>query len=188
MNRLTGIIGGIGAGKSVVCRILEAMGYPVYDCDSRAKTIMDADTSIHDELCAKIHPQAVRDGIIDRKLISEIVFADSSRLEILNAIVHGHVLEDLRQWTALQTVARCFVETAIPKSSGLDRLLDDAWIVTADDEERIARVTVRSHLTPQQIKARIEAQSAEFSGLACPTYTLRNNPDTPLLPQINSLI
>ena len=52
---LTAITGGIGSGKSIVSKILAAMGYPVYDCDSRAKLLMDQDDQIKKALCSEIH-------------------------------------------------------------------------------------------------------------------------------------
>ena len=79
---LTAITGGIGSGKSVVSQILRILGYPVYDCDSRARTIMDSDCGIHRSLCEQIHPQAVTGGIVDRQLISSIVFNDTEALAV----------------------------------------------------------------------------------------------------------
>lgn len=188
MKRVTGIVGGIGAGKSVVSRIVRAMGFPVYDTDSQAKIIMDFDKKIHSELCLKIHPEAVKEGNIDRKLIAEVVFADSERLALLNSIVHRHVLAHLSQWIDSQNGTRCFVETAIPRSSHLDEMLTDAWLIEATDAVRIARVKSRNGLSKAQIMARLQSQSGEFVKLACPVKVITNDPDTPLLPQINNLI
>ena len=188
MKHVTGIVGGIGAGKSVVRRIVSAMGYPVYDCDSRAKSIMDSDPAIHTELCAHIHPHAVANGVINRPLISEIVFADKTRLAALNSIVHTHVTADLLAWIDQPPGARCFVETAIPKSSALDKILTDAWIITAADDVRISRVIERSHLSADQIRSRIASQMSETQGLECTAFTIYNDPESSLLSQINSLI
>ncbi|MDE6436166.1 MAG: dephospho-CoA kinase, partial [Muribaculaceae bacterium] len=88
---LIAITGGIGSGKSVVSRVLRAMGYPVYDCDSQAKAIMDADAEIHRRLCSEIDAAVVTDGVIDRKRLAEIVFNDKAKLAVLNAIVHSAV-------------------------------------------------------------------------------------------------
>ena len=188
MIRVTGIVGGIGAGKSMVSRILVAMGYEVYDCDSRAKEIMDSSGAIHEELCRRIHPRAVVEGVIDRGIIAEVVFADAERLSDLNDIVHRHVKADLQKWIDSRKGERCFVETAIPGSSHLDLMLTDAWIVTADDDVRITRVVERSHLSPKQIMSRIASQAAETENLQCPSVVIRNNPDSSLLTQINSLL
>ena len=110
MKHVTGIVGGIGAGKSVVSRILKAMGYPVYDTDSWAKRIMDTDSEIHRDLCRLINPEAVVDGVINRRLLSDVVFADKSLLTTLNSIVHGKVLSHLDRWISAQTAQHVFVD------------------------------------------------------------------------------
>ena len=98
MTPLIAITGGIGSGKSAVCRCLSAWGLNVYDCDSRARRLMDSDPAIHRRLCEEISPDTVKNGIIDRPLLAEIVFSDPSKLARLNAITHRRVTEDLRHW------------------------------------------------------------------------------------------
>ena len=95
---LIAITGGIGSGKSVVSTILRKLGYYVYDCDSRAKLLIDSDTDIHQLLCQQIHPDAVHDGIVNRSLISKIVFSDPDALARLNRITHAAVLADIQRY------------------------------------------------------------------------------------------
>lgn len=70
MKRLIAITGGIGSGKSVVSKILTAMGYPVYDCDSRARVIMDSDDDIKQAIADGIDPACIKDGEIDRQALA----------------------------------------------------------------------------------------------------------------------
>ena len=98
MALLTALTGGIGAGKSVVSRILRTMGYPVFDCDSEARALMDADSRIKERIAAEIAAEAIAGSDIDRRRLAEIVFADAAKLEILNSIVHAAVKERLAQW------------------------------------------------------------------------------------------
>lgn len=156
---LTAITGGIGSGKSVVSDILRVMGYPVYDCDSEAKFIMDGNDDIKNALKEHVSPQAVNsDGSLNRKEISRVVFSDPASLAFLNAIVHGAVLDDLRRWCAGQSCGHLFVETAILYQSGLDRLVGDVIEVTAPDDLRILRVMKRSGLDEHEVASRIAAQ------------------------------
>lgn len=180
-SRLIAIVGGIGSGKSVVSHILRVLGYPVYDCDSRARTLMDNDTEIHQALLRHIHPEAVVNGKIDRSLISQIVFSDTEALLRLNTIVHGAVHTDLARWRS-ENRGTIFVETAIPVSSGLDKLVDQIWQVAAPEDLRIRRVQKRSNLTAHQIEARIQAQKAEE--ITSPHVILTNDGRHLLLPQI----
>lgn len=82
--KITAITGGIGSGKSVVSEMLRTMGYPVYDCDSRAKVIMDGDEEIKQAIATQICGDAIdADGNIDRKRLGAVVFADAILLEPL---------------------------------------------------------------------------------------------------------
>lgn len=163
------------------------MGYPVYDCDSEAKRIMDNNSRIHLLLCENIHPDAVTDGKIDRKLISEIVFSNPVLLEKLNHIVHASVFEHLEKWK-ISHPGTAFVESAILRSSGLINLVDSEWHVTAPLEVRIERVGKRSSLTREQIIARIRSQADQESANSVPFYIIDNSPLKSILPQIHNLL
>lgn len=187
---LIAITGGIGSGKSVVSQILRTLGYPVYDCDRQAKQIMDCDHNIHANLCGQIHPQAVVDGKINRKLISDLVFTDAAALATLNSIVHTAVTTDLHNWSVRQSSQGHtiqFVETAIPVSSGLYKHVDALWQVIADESLRILRVQKRSGLTEVQVRARMQSQSGEQLG-EIPHNDILNNTYTALLPRIHQLL
>lgn len=179
------IAGGIGAGKSVVCRMLSILGYHIYDCDSHAKTIMDSSNEIKTCIANNILPSAITtDGRIDRKSLAEVVFNDHTKLEILNKTVHNVVFSDLRSWISThKNESLLFVETAIPYSSGLSDITDDVWVVTAPESLRIKRVMNRSDLSYSQVKSRIENQASEYSYKK--GYKIIINDGTePLLPQI----
>lgn len=152
MKTLTAITGGIGSGKSVVSRVLRILGYPVYDCDSAAKSLMDADEEIKRRLIDEIDSLAVVDGVIDRRRIAEVVFADAEKLAALNAIVHAAVREDIASWVFSQDSDRLFVETAILYESGLNRMVDAEWRVESPLELRIERTMRRSALSRSQVE------------------------------------
>lgn len=187
-SRFTAITGGIGAGKSVVSRIVASMGYPVYDCDSRARAIMDSDTDIHSSLVEQIHPRAVVGGILDRPLIAQVVFNDAQALARLNAIVHRKVVDDMRRWAAASSAPRLFVETAILYMCDLWRFVDGGvWDVTAPVDVRIDRVMRRNNLSRSQVIARINSQNISDAPLL-PTHIIINDNIHPLLPQVIALL
>ncbi len=187
---LTAITGGIGAGKSVVARIVAALGYDVYDCDSRARSLMEGE-----EIVAAL-AEAFGSGIFTaqgeliRPRLAEIVFADPEALTRLNAITHAAVRADLAAWASERSQAgHIFVETAILYQSGLDRMVARVWEVTAPRELRIERVMARSGLTREQAVARIEAQDSFIPEQPHRAVTtIVNDGTTPLLPAILSLI
>lgn len=188
-TRLIAITGGIGSGKSIISDILRAMGHKVYDCDTRAKALMDTDESIKNDLIDLISIDAVRnDRTIDRKLLSEIVFNDPDALSRLNSIVHKAVRADLRRWRDTSSYKTVWVETAILYASRLDREVDEVWEVTAPTELRVQRVMKRNSMSREQVLARISSQSTTAAQLHPLTKAIVNDGVEPVLPQILSLL
>ena len=184
--RLIAITGGIGSGKSVVSRVVRVMGYGVYDCDSRAKSLMTQDPMVRQQLMEAFGKEVyLADGSLNRAHLSA-AFTDPSALARLNAIVHPATATDLINWADEQAEAGAeiaFVETALLRTSGLDRVVDDVWHVTAPDQVRIDRVIARSGLTAAQVKERMAAQHDEEAP-ADGEHIIINDNVTALLPQI----
>ncbi|MBP3535559.1 MAG: dephospho-CoA kinase [Muribaculaceae bacterium] len=186
MKRIVAITGGIGAGKSVVCHALGAMGFPVYDCDSQARAIMDNDCDIKARIAAEITPQALGgDNSLNRKAIAACVFSDPEKLKRLNAIVHAAVRDHFASWASAQKSPLVFVETAILYESGFDRLVNEIWEVTAPTEIRIDRVMRRSGLSRDEIERRIASQAPTVN----PAHRIIVNDDlTPMISQLLQLL
>lgn len=188
--RLIAITGGIGSGKSVVSRVVTVMGHPVYDCDSRAKRLMLEDAQVRRQLVGAFGQETYHvDGSLNRAHLSS-AFKDSGALSRLNAIVHPATSADLKRWSAEQSAQGAeiaFVETALLRTAGLDRVVDGVWHVTAPASLRIERVMSRSGLTADQVKERIASQRDEET-LSDGEQVLINDGATALLPQIIKLI
>lgn len=189
--KLIAITGGIGCGKSVVARMVKIMGYEVYDCDSRAKALMINDPEVKKQLTMAFGEQTyLDDGTLNRQHLSNLAFADSNALACINGIVHPATARDLQRWAdsqAHQGAKLAFVETALLRTAGLDRVVDSVWHVTAPTDIRIRRVMTRSGLTAQQVKDRIAAQVAE-DNLATGEHAIINDNTTALLPQVLQLL
>ena len=166
------------------------MGLPVYDCDSRARAIMDADAEIHRRIADEISPEVISDGCIDRKRLAAIVFNDQEKLSRLNGIVHGAVRDDIRRWQSLHAHHPVlFIETAILLESNLHRLVDCVWVVTARREVRLARACSRDNAQPEAIAARMDRQRIPArTDVDLPLYEIDNNGQAPLLPIIFVLL
>lgn len=192
MARLIAVTGGIGCGKSVVCKVLAARGYDVVDTDALARAIMDSSNDIKERLRAQIHPKAVdSSGAIDRRLIADIVFADSNKLAALNRIVHSAVLQALAERCCAPAPADAiFVETALLFQSGLNRRVEAELRVEAPIPLRIERVMARNGLSRSQVENRIASQNYDVP----PTepqprlFIIRNGADDRLLPQIDAVL
>lgn len=189
MRHTTALTGGIGVGKSVVARILRVLGYEVIDCDSCARDIMDRSDLIKSQLADRISPRVIDSGNnIDRRLLASIVFSDSRMLDTLNSIVHESVRQHIRRRASDPGGSRLFVETAILYQSGIDRMADEVWQVTAPDEIRVARVIERNHIPADEVMARIRSQHFVPDNPHPHVFDIVNDGFTPLLPRILYLL
>ena len=187
------ITGGIGAGKSVVSRILRLRGFRVYDCDSEARRLMEGDADLRRELCRVAGSDIYRsDGSLDRSLMAGRIFScDETRMRV-NALVHRAVRDDIVRMASYssdetQTGSVLFVETAIPCTAGIDLMSSRIWLVAAPEELRLARACGRDASGPGQIRRRMAAQKSEFEALPPDrTTVIVNDGLTPLLPQIDN--
>lgn len=185
MTKVIAISGGIGSGKSVVSKMLIALGYNVYDCDARAKKLMDAEEGIKYAISEKISKDVIVNSNIDRLKLSQIVFNDNSKLQMLNSIVHGAVKDDLRQWINNAKNDVVFVETAILYQSKLDEIVDEVWDVFAPKEIRILRVQKRNNMTREQVMARMKSQEYDINiKPRLKTSLIINDDKTVVLPQL----
>lgn len=186
---LVAISGGIGSGKSVVARILRSVGYEVYDCDSRARQLIDNSPEIKNEIVECIGRCCISEnGCLDRKTVGEIVFKDPDKLAILNRITHAAVRKDIVRWQNQQPSQLKFVETAILYQSEIDRMVDAVIEVTAPVNVRIERIQERNRLTVDEIMNRINAQNFTVSNPHPRVYTIDNNGKTAILPQVEGIL
>jgi dephospho-CoA kinase len=184
-----GITGGIGSGKSVVCRLFQLLGAPVYDSDYRAKWIMAHDESLRAELLAAFGAQTfTAAGQLDRAYLARIAFTDPAQLSRLNALVHPHVGRDFETWaSAQQQAGRPYLlkEAALLYESGAYRQLDRIITVFAPQAVRQTRVLRRDpHRTAADILAIVDKQLSEEEKMQRADYIIYNDDQQLLLPQV----
>lgn len=187
-QRVIAIIGGIGVGKTVVSTVLSKLGYSIYDCDSNAKRLMDNSDAIKRDIAFQISNEAIVNNQIDRKVLASIVFNDEHKLEKLNKITHSAVKDDIIQWIGNSNDSIKFIETAILYQSGLDKIVDEVWEVTAPMELRISRVMSRNNISRQDVISRINSQLIEIENPHPNIKQIVNDLYTPIIPQILKLI
>ncbi|RSK46567.1 dephospho-CoA kinase [Hymenobacter perfusus] len=184
-----GITGGIGSGKSVVCRLFQTLGAPVYDSDARAKWVMAHDAQLRDELTAVFGPETFdAQGQLNRAYLARVAFPDPAQLARLNALVHPHVGRDFAQWAAARQAeghAYLLKEAALLYESGAYRQLDRVITVFAPQSIRQARVLRRDpHRTPEDILTIIGKQLSEEEKLQRADHVVYNDDEQLLLPQV----
>lgn len=160
-NKLqVGVTGGIGAGKSIVCKIFNVLGIAVYDADYRAKWITQHDNSLKEEIIKEFGQNAyTEEGNFNRNYISNKVFNDERNLEKLNNLIHPAVRKDFLNWQQNQTSPYIIKEAALLFEAGTYKDLDIIITVTAPLEERINRVMLRDpHRSREDIENIIDKQ------------------------------
>ena len=168
-----GITGGIGSGKSYVCRLLQQRGYEVYDCDSAAKRLIRTSPEIRQELTALIGPDAYLEEsgkrkvegeyILNKKAVAEFLLASEENAHAIDRIVHPAVFRDFIE-SGMQ-----WMESAIIFESGIYRLVDCVIVVTAPEEVRIQRVMRRDGISREKV--------LEWMGRQLPQDVVRENAD-----------
>lgn len=181
-----GITGGIGSGKTTVCRIFETLNIPIYYADDRAKWLMTNDLYLIEKIKMIFGNDAyLSDGALNRTHISTIAFKNSSKLSQLNEIVHPAVALDGEKWfNSLSDTPYAIKEAALLVESNSYQQLDYLIVVTAPLEERIRRVMQRDNSSREQVEARISKQMPEAEKVAFAHFVIDNDGHSLLIPQV----
>src|SRR5690606_37617648 len=140
-----GITGGIGSGKSIVCKIFQTLGVPIYDADSRAKYLMTTDGILMSQIRKEFGDLSYDSlGKVNRQYLAANVFDDAAKLERLNELVHPRVGEDYANWTR-QHAGKKYVmkEAALLFETGTHQQLDKIIVVFSPLELRLKRIQSR---------------------------------------------
>ena len=184
MKRVFCVTGGIGSGKSTVCKILENKGMQVYYSDERAKFLM----SHNDDLKRGIvgifgNNSYTSNGTLDRSFLSAKIFADSSLKLALEELVHPAVREDFDLWLLQNEASIVFKESALVLEK-TDRSCQEILVIMADQERRIQRVLERSpELSRTDIINRISNQTSDQTRREGSSFIIENNSDKKTLEQ-----
>lgn len=191
---IIGLTGGIGSGKSVVSRILRALGIPVYDCDSQAKRLTLSSPVIQTQLISLLGPEVYQDEgrQLNKKRMADFLFQSAENAQKLNHIIHPVVRHDFELWAELKKAQgyHCAaIESAILYESGFHTLASEIWIITASEETRARRISERDSMPPEEALRRIDFQRQnQIKALPPTAKIIENNPQNALLPQIISLL
>lgn len=185
-----GITGGIGSGKSLICKIFNALGVPTYDADSRAKMVMTTDGILVEAIKKEFGILSYdAKGVLNRQHLANSVFNQPDKLKRLNELVHPRVALDYENWVSSQAdVKYVLKEAALLFESGSYQSLDKIIVVTAPETLRVKRVLLRDpHRSMQQTKEIISNQMAEEEKTKRADYVIVNDETTLLIPQVLNL-
>lgn len=180
-----GITGGIGSGKSIVCKVFSVLGIPVFESDKIAKELMNTDTEIHQQLIDLFGAAVyLPDRTINRKYLAGIVFNNPSLLAQLNTIVHPVVRKTFFNWCEKQQTPYIIHEAAILFETGFYKMMDKNITVVTSEHERIQRVMKRDGITPEMVNERIKNQWNDQQRKELADFVIGNNDDELVIPQV----
>lgn len=179
-----GITGGIGSGKSTVAGIFSVLGIPVYDSDSASKRLMEEDVTLKKKIIQSFGEESYSNGNLNRKYLSELVFKDQKKIELLNSIVHPATIKDADDWMKKQTAPYTIKEAALIFESGSNKMLDVVIGVSSPLPLRIERTIKRGNITEAQVKARIKLQLDEEEKMRLCDHVIFNDERQMLIPQV----
>ncbi len=182
-----GITGGIGSGKSLICKIFNCLGVPSYDADSRAKSLMTTDGILVEGIKKEFGSLSYQaDGSLNRTFIRSIVFKNREKLNKLNTLVHPRVAIDYNDWLdrhkELPYVIR---EAALLYESGTAKMLHKTIVVSAPELLRIKRVLKRDpQRTEDEVKRIIDNQMPESEKISKADFVIINDDSQMVIPQV----
>ncbi len=183
-----GITGGIGSGKTMVCKIFEMLGVPVYYADFHAKRLMETNPAISKGLTRLFGPSIISDGKIERKKLAEIIFNDTDAITAVNNLVHPEVRKDFIEWIKTMSGHDYVIEeAAILFESGAYKLLDFNITVSAPEEMRISRVMARDNISRESVISRINNQMNDQEREKLADAVILNDESDLLIPRILTL-
>ena len=171
-----GLTGGIGSGKTTVSNFLLDYGIPVYNSDSKGKTLMNTNLELKNNIVSIFGESVYDNGILNTNLLSSIVFNDSTKIEQLNNLVHPKVAQDFNQWVGKNNNKPILVkEAAILIESGAYLNMDKIILVVSEKSTRINRVSKRDNSDLESIEKRINLQLTDNEKIKYADYIIENN-------------
>ncbi len=181
---IVAITGGIGSGKSYVCRLLEQRGVQVYDCDAAAKRLMRTSVELQRKISELVGEDVFPGGQLQKSLLAQFLLRSGQNAQALDSLVHPAVAADFLS-SGLQ-----WVETAILFESRFDRRVqpDHVVCVTAPVEVRLARVMSRDHITREKAQEWMRRQLPQDEVRARSNFEIVNDGVQPLEEQVDAVL
>ena len=182
---LTAITGGIGSGKSYVCRILESRGISVYDCDAAAKRLMRTSEKLQQELRQLVGQDVyTSDGQLQKSVLADFLLTSEANKQALNDVIHPAVAEDFL------SSGMTWLESAILFESGFDRRVsfDRVVCVSAPRDVRIQRIMRRDNITAEKAAEWIDTQMAQEEVERRSHFVIVNDGKSDIEQQIDNML
>lgn len=176
------VTGGIGSGKSYVCKIMSAFGIEIYDCDAGAKRLMSTSGELKRKLTALIGPETYVDGKFNKAVVAAFLLASEENKRAINNIVHPAVIDDFYA-SGLQ-----WMECAILFDAHLESYVDKIVCVTAPHDVRVKRIMERDGITSDKANEWINAQMPQEEVERRSDFVIINDGKASLEEQVTAVV
>lgn len=188
MTKIIGLTGGIGSGKTSIAKYFEQNGIPVYIADDRAKMVSSKPEVVKKIITAFGNEILDNNKSISKEKLSNIVFTDKKKLQLLNSIIHPEVKKDFIEWVKMQNKPFVIKEAAILFESGSYKDCDLIITITAPIEERIKRVMLRDNISREKVLDRISNQWSDEERIKKSDFIIENTSLTAAYEQVNKIL
>lgn len=159
MGKVIGLMGGSGSGKSTVARYLQQKGAYVIDADEVSHEICEVGQPGYEAVRLLFEPYFFNDdGTLNRKRLGRHVFSHPAELKKLEGALHPLIVKRVQERVAARPGGTIVVDCALLVQTGLNRLADEVWLVTASEDTKIERICARDGLPVEQAVSRLRNQ------------------------------
>jgi dephospho-CoA kinase len=184
-----GITGGIGSGKTHVCRIIQQLGYPVFYSDQEAKSIMQNDIEVIEQIKQLFGSSAYSNGELNREHLAKCAFNNPSLLAQLNNAVHPVVRKNFSIFAEKNCDKQLiFNEAAILFETGAYKNFDLNILITAPKKLRIERIMSRDNSSEEQVVSRMKNQWEDEQKIPLADYVITNDEKSDLETDIKKIL
>lgn len=176
------ITGGIGCGKSFVCRLLEKRGFSIYDCDNAAKRIIATSDTVKSNLKSVVGEDVFTDNTLNKAVLVKFLLKSDTNTQLINNIIHPIVAQDFID------SQMSWMECAILFSSGFNRLVDKVICVTAPLDVRLTRIMTRDGISKDKALEWINKQMSQEDVIKQCDYVIDNDGKADLDKQITDIL
>lgn len=183
-----GITGGIATGKSSVSSILRQSGFRVIDADQVAREVVVKGSLGLRAIEQAFGPDVITDSQeLDRQSLAKIIFADQTKREKLNAILHPLIHQEVQKQKSeamANGLVVCFYDVPLLFENHLQNQFDQTWMVTCSSETQLQRLMVRNQLSQAEAQQRILAQMPLVQKEKLASLVIKNDADIESLKKV----
>lgn len=183
-----GITGGIGCGKTTICKALSLLDIPLFISDIEAKKLMTTNPIVQSKLISILGSDCyLRNGELNKPYISNLIFNNKDLLSQVNMVVHTETHNAFKDWKKKQKAEIIAYESALLFESNSNILVDKVIFIKAPLETRIKRVMKRDKISREKVLDRIKNQMDDKLKEEKSDYIIHNDNNL-VIPQILKLI